>query len=41
MRRASAVDVLPTFSSAALIRKIGEMRICSLWRKFVEMAMVS
>jgi len=41
MRSASAVDVLPTFSSAALIRKIGEIRICSLWRKFVEMAMLS
>jgi hypothetical protein len=41
MRRASAVEVLPIFSSAALIRKIGEMRICSLWRKFVEMALVS
>jgi hypothetical protein len=41
MRSASAVDVLPTFSSAALIRKIGEMRICSLWRKFVEMAVLS
>jgi hypothetical protein len=41
MRRASAVDVLPIFSSLSLIRKIGEMRICSLWRKFVEMANVS
>ena len=27
MRRASAVDVLPSFSSLSLIRKIGEMRI--------------
>jgi hypothetical protein len=29
------VDILPTFSSLSLIRKIGEIRICSLWRKFV------
>jgi hypothetical protein len=35
-RSASLVEVLPTFSSLSLIRKIGEMRICSLWRKFVE-----
>jgi AcrR family transcriptional regulator len=38
MRNASAVEVDPTFSSKALIRKIGEILICSLWRKFVGMA---
>src|SRR5262245_26435435 len=38
MRKASAVEVGPTFSSCALIRKIGEILICSLWRKFVGMA---
>jgi hypothetical protein len=37
-RSASAVDVEPIFSSFSSIRKIGDMRICSLWRKFVEMA---
>lgn len=35
-RNASAVEVEPTFSLFSSIRKIGEMRICSLWRKFVE-----
>jgi len=39
-RNASDVDVLPTFSSLSLIRKIGEMRICSLWRKFVEITVL-
>jgi hypothetical protein len=37
-RSASAVDTLPTFSSCALIRKMGEILICSLWRKLVGMA---
>jgi hypothetical protein len=27
--------------SSASIKKMGEMRICSLWRKFVEMAEIS
>src|ERR1700722_1465244 len=40
IRRASEVEVLPTFSSLSLIKKIGEMRICSLWRKFVEIAIL-
>jgi len=35
-RRASAVETTPTCSSFSLIRRTGEMRICSLWRKFVE-----
>src|SRR5450432_3145985 len=39
MRKASPVEVLPTFSSSALIRKMGEILICSLWRKFVGMAL--
>ena len=30
MRSASDVDVEPTFSSLSLMRKIGEIRICSL-----------
>src|SRR3954447_5414562 len=40
-RIASAVLVEPTFTSFWSMRKIGEMRICSLWRKFVEMAKLS
>jgi hypothetical protein len=38
---ASAVDVLPIFSSFSLIRKTGEKLICALWRKFVGMGQVS
>jgi hypothetical protein len=38
MRKASAVEVIPTCSSLSLTSRIGEIRICSLWRKFVEMA---
>jgi hypothetical protein len=38
MRKASAVEVTPICSSFSLISRIGEIRICSLWRKFVEMA---
>jgi hypothetical protein len=38
MRKASAVETDPTFSSLSLIRKTGEILICSLWRKFVGMA---
>jgi hypothetical protein len=40
-RSASAVDVEPTLFSFSSIRKIGEILICSLWRKFVEMAFLS
>lgn len=39
--RASAVETEPSFSSLSLIRKMGEILICSLWRKFVEMATIS
>ena len=35
------METEPTFTSFWSIRKIGEMRICSLWRKFVEMAILS
>src|SRR2546430_2329337 len=38
LRSASAVEVEPILFSFSSMRKIGEMRICSLWRKFVEMA---
>jgi len=38
MRSASAVEMIPTCSSLSSTRRMGEMRICSLWRKFVEMA---
>src|SRR4051794_28559114 len=38
MRSASAVETMPTCSSLSLTSRIGEIRICSLWRKFVEMA---
>ena len=41
MRNASAVEVEPIFSSLSSIKKIGEILICSLWRKFVEMASIS
>src|ERR1700733_10074206 len=37
-RSASAVETLPTFSSLSLIRKMGEILICSLLRKLVGMA---
>src|SRR5947209_19512380 len=35
-RCASAVGVGPTLLSCSSIRKTGEIMICSLWRKFVE-----
>src|SRR5687768_16813595 len=41
LRRASDVLVEPTLLSFSSIRKMGEILICSLWRKFVEMAYVS
>src|SRR5260221_268698 len=37
-RKASPVDVEPTLLSSWSIRKTGEILICSLWRKLVEMA---
>jgi len=40
-RSASEVLTEPTFTSFWSIRKIGEMRIWWLWRKFVEMATAS
>src|SRR4051794_34488346 len=40
-RRASLVGVGPTLLSFSSIRKIGEILICSLWRKFVEIALFS
>src|SRR6266567_4504697 len=40
-RRASAVDVEPILLSSWSIRKTGEILICSLWRKLVEMAVHS
>ncbi len=33
--------VEPTLTSFSSIRKMGEILICSLWRKFVEMVHVS
>jgi hypothetical protein len=41
LRSASAVLVEPIFCSCSSIRKIGEILICSLCRKFVEMAYLS
>jgi hypothetical protein len=40
-RRASAVEVEPILLSSWSIRKTGEILICSLWRKLVEMAVHS
>src|SRR5438132_9235941 len=37
-RSASLVGVGPIFTSLSSMRKTGEIRICSLWRKLVEMA---
>jgi hypothetical protein len=37
-RWASAVEVGPILLSSWSIRKTGEILICSLWRKLVEMA---
>jgi hypothetical protein len=41
MRWASAVEMIPTWFSFWSISRIGEMRICSLWRKLVEMGVIS
>src|SRR4029077_21221567 len=37
LRSASPVVTDPTLTSFSSIRKMGEILICSLWRKFVEM----
>src|SRR5579871_2684180 len=41
IRKASAVETMPTCSSLSFIKRIGEILICSLWRKFVEIAWFS
>src|SRR5437016_13993657 len=41
LRSASEVEVGPTCVPFSSIRKMGEILICSLWRKFVEMAEIS